>query len=191
MSATSHLDQAAPRASLQLTPRRIAVARALVALVWAAALALAIGGNVPSTATALPATAALLLASYPLIDVVASLFGSTIADSRLLRANAVVSALAAAWIAVAAFGSDAGATLIAFGAWAAVSGAIQLGIAARRRWAQGRRLPLVVSGVLSTVAGISFVAAAGDESAHLGVLSGYMALGALLYLISALPKAST
>ena len=56
---------------------------------------LAIGDDVPTTHTDLPTTAALLLASYPLIDVIASLLGSTFADARVLAINAAVSALIA------------------------------------------------------------------------------------------------
>jgi hypothetical protein len=183
MSAALHLNHAAPGTSFRVVPQRIAVVRALLALVWAAAVALAVGDDVPTTDTDLPTAAALFLASYPLIDVIASLLGSTFADARVLRINAAVSALAVVGIAIAAFGSDAGATLIAFGAWAAVSGAIQLGIAIHRRRTEGRQLPMIVSGGVSTIAGLSFIAASGDDKAHLATLAGYMAVGALLYLL--------
>ena len=185
MSAALHLKDAAPGTSFRVAPQRIAVVRALLALAWAAALALAVGDHVPTTDTDLPTAAALVLASYPLIDVIASLLRSTFADARVLRINAAVSALAVIGIAVAAFGSDAGATLIAFGAWAAVSGAIQLGISIHRRRAEGRQLPMIVSGGVSTIAGLSFIAASGNDKAHLATLAGYMAVGALLYLLSA------
>jgi uncharacterized membrane protein HdeD (DUF308 family) len=138
---------------------------------------------VPTTHTGLPTAAALFLASYPLIDVIASVLGSTFSDARVLRINAAVSALAVVWIAIAAFGSDAGATLVAFGAWAAVSGAIQLGIAIHRRRAESRELPMIVSGAVSTIAGLSFIAASGDDKAHLVTLAGYMTVGALLFLL--------
>jgi len=129
--------------------------------------------------------AAALLTTYPAIDVVASIAAAlgTDASGRLLRINAALSALAVAAIGAAAFGSDAGVTLIAFGAWAAVSGAIQFGVAVRRRRAEGRQLPMIVSGGLSTIAGISFLAASGMDDAHLATVGGYMALGALLYLL--------
>lgn len=183
MSAALHINNAEPGTSWRVVPQRIAIVRAVLALVWAAAVVLAIGDDVPSTHTDLPSAAAVFLASYPLIDVIASLLGSTIADARVLRVNAAVSALAVVWIAIAAFGSDAGATLVAFGAWAAVSGAIQLGIAIHRRRAQGRQLPMIVSGAVSTIAGLSFIAASGDDKAHLATLAGYMAVGALLFLL--------
>ena len=183
MSAALHINQAAPSTSLRAVPQRIAVVRALLGLVWAAAVVVAVGDHVPTTNTDLPTSAALFLASYPLIDVIASLLASAFADTRVLRINAAISALATVGIAIAAFGSDAGATLVAFGAWAAVSGAIQLGIAIHRRRAEGRQLPMIVSGGLSTVAGLSFIAASGDDKAHIATLGGYMAVGALLYLL--------
>jgi uncharacterized membrane protein HdeD (DUF308 family) len=172
-------------------PQRIVVVRALLAFVWAAALVIAVGDHVPSTNSDVPIAAAALLASYPAIDVVASIAATlgTDAPERLLRINAALSALAVAAIGAAAFGADAGATLVAFGAWAAVSGAIQLGAAVRRR-EEGRQLPMIVSGGLSTIAGISFLAASGMDDAHLATLGGYMALGALLYLIWAHPNGS-
>ena len=183
MSAALHINQAAPSTSLRAVPQRIAVVRALLGLVWAAAVVVAVGDHVPTTNTDLPTAAALFLASYPLIDVIASLLASAFADTRVLRINAAVSALATVGIAIATFGSDAGAALVAFGAWAAVSGAIQLGIAIHRRRAEGRQLPMIVSGGLSTVAGLSFIAASGDDKAHIATLGGYMAVGALLYLL--------
>jgi hypothetical protein len=43
---------------------------------------------------------------------------------------------------------------------------------------------MLISGGLSTLAGISFLSAAGMHDAHLAVLGGYMAVGAVLYLVS-------
>jgi uncharacterized membrane protein HdeD (DUF308 family) len=163
----------------------VVVGRAVLAFLWAAALVIAVGGHMPSTGADLPIGVAALLAFYPLIDVVASLAGARSADSsaRALRVNAGVSALAVVAIGVAAFASTAGATLVAFGVWASVSGAIQLTLAIRRRRAAGRQLPMIVSGGLSTIAGISFIAASGTDEAKLTTIGGYMALGALLYLL--------
>ena len=166
-------------------PQRIAIVRAVLALVWAAALVIAVGDRVPSTNSDVPIAAAALLASYPAIDVVASIAATLGMDAsvRVLRINAAISALAVAAIGAAAFGADAGATLGAFGAWAAVSGAIQFAVAVHRRRTEGRQLPMIVSGGLSAIAGIGFLAASGMDDAHLATLGGYMALGALLYLL--------
>ena len=168
-------------------PRRIANVRALFALVWAAGVFIAVGHRVPTAHSDVPTVAAALLASYPLIDVIASLVGATRADasSIVLRVNAALSALAVAAIAITAFGSDAGSTLVAFGAWAAVSGAIQFGVAVHRRRTLGHQMPMLISGALSTLAGVSFIASSGSHDPHLSIVGGYMALGAVLYLLSA------
>jgi uncharacterized membrane protein HdeD (DUF308 family) len=170
---------------LPATPQRIAVVRALFALAWAAALVIAVGGKMPSTGADVPTGAALLLATYPLIDVVASLLGSTFADARVLRINAAVSAAAVVAVAIAAFGSDAGTTLAAFGAWATVSGLLQLGVAVHRRRSGSRQLPMIASGAISTFAGLMFIAASGKDTAHFAGLAGYMAFGAVLFLVYA------
>jgi uncharacterized membrane protein HdeD (DUF308 family) len=186
MSVLAAVDPVAPDASRSRdSPRRIAIVRAVLALVWAAALVIAVGDEVPSTSSDVPIAAAALLAAYPAIDVVASIAGAlgTDASARVLRINAAISALAVAAIGAAAFGSDAGATLAAFGAWAAVSGAIQLGVAVHLRRTKGHQLPMIVSGGLSTIAGLGFVASSGMDDAHLARVGGYMALGAVLYLL--------
>jgi hypothetical protein len=189
MSALSATPQDSRGASRPLDQSpRIATIRAVLALAWAAAVIIAVGSDVPTTASDLAAGVAVLLASYPLIDVVASIAAARYdATSRsVLRVNAAISTAAVVAIAVTGFGSDAGATLASFGAWAAISGAIQFGVAIHRRRSQGGQLPMIVSGGLSTIAGLGFIAQSGGNDAHLTYIGGYMALGALLYLLSAL-----
>jgi uncharacterized membrane protein HdeD (DUF308 family) len=168
---------------LRAVPQRIAIVRAVFALIWAAAVVIAVGDKVPHTDSDVPTTVALLLGSYPLIDVIASFLSSRFGDTRMLRINAAISVLAVAGITTAALGSDAAATLVAFGAWAAISGALQLGLAVHRRRVQSRQLPMIISGGLSTIAGVSFIAQSGSDDAHLATLAGYMSLGALLFLL--------
>jgi hypothetical protein len=186
MSASLAANRAAPNAPPSWNlPQRITNVRAVLALVWAAALVIAVGDRVPSTNSVVPIAAAALLALYPAIDVIASIAAAvgTGASGRALRINAAISALAVAAIAATAFGADAGSTLVAFGSWAVVSGAIQFGVAVHRRRASGRQLPVIVSGGLSTIAGISFIASSGRQDANLAIVGGYMALGAVLYLL--------
>ncbi|MDA0179642.1 hypothetical protein OJ997_04990 [Solirubrobacter phytolaccae] len=145
--------------------------RAAAALLWAAALVIAVGDRIPTTASDVTVAAALVLSTYPLIDAVASFF-----QARWV--NGAISTTAAVALAVATFAGDAGAALIVFGAWAFVSGAIQLaGALSPRQW------PMIISGGVSTLAGLSFVAASGQDEANLAQLAGYMAVGAVLYLI--------
>ena len=167
---------------------RIAKIRAVLALAWAAALIIAVGSDVPATGSSLTAGVAALLASYPFIDVIASMAGSRYdaAFRNVLRVNAAISAAAVVAITATGFGSDAGATFACFGAWATISGAIQVGVALRRRPRAGQWL-MILSGGLSTIAGLGFVGQSGGHDAHVTYIGGYMALGALLYLLSALP----
>src|SRR5215204_3347487 len=100
------------------SPRRIAQLRAIVALLWAAVIALVAG----DAGSELPVGVAALVAVYPLIEVVASLREAGLGGDRvrLLQVNAAISLLATAGLAVVAFGSDTRAVLAVFGAWAAV-----------------------------------------------------------------------
>jgi uncharacterized membrane protein HdeD (DUF308 family) len=84
---------------------------------------------------------------------------------------------------VATATADAGTTLAAFGVWAVVSGAMQLGTAAMRRRAGGRELPMIASGAISITAGASFVAGASQDVAPLTNLAGYAAFGAVFFLV--------
>ena len=165
--------------------RRIAWLRAIAALAWAAGLVAALGGDPAATAT-VPTTAAILLAAYPLIDVLASAVEAreSRAAARVLPiVNGLISLAASAALAVAAISADAGTTLAVFGIWALVSGALQLGTAALRRRAGSREVPMIVSGAISAVAGLSFVAGSSQDVAHLTNLAAYAGLGAVLYLV--------
>ena len=187
MPASFAANRFAPLGSSSRGAPPITLVRALLALVWAAALVAVVGEDVRSTSSDVPTAAAALIASYPVIDVLASIVTARGmgASGRGLRINAAISTLAVAAIAATAFGADAGAALAAFGAWAAVSGAIQLALAIRRHRAQGRQLPLIASGGVSTIAGIAFITASGKDHAHLALVAAYMALGALWFLLSA------
>jgi hypothetical protein len=188
MLLSSAASGAAPRVALTSdVTRRIAIVRAGVALIWAAAFVIAVGDEIPRTGSDVTFAASALLVLYPLIDVIASLAEAQRVPKQsqgVLRANAAISLVAAVALGGAAFGADAGAVLVAFGAWAVVSGAIQLGVAIRRRrGGGGRELPMILSGGLSAVVGVGFIAASQGNDAHLANLGGYAAFGAVLYLL--------
>lgn len=166
--------------------RRIALVRAGIAVLWAVVLVVALGDDVSRATSELPTQAALLLVGYPLIDVVASVVEAvrrTSARPAVHVVNAVVGLLAAVGLAVASLGSDAGAVLVVFGAWATLSGAIQLGLALHRRRAGSRQMFMVVSGGLSTVIGVAFAVMARQDEVDLGSLAGYAVGGAVLYVL--------
>jgi uncharacterized membrane protein HdeD (DUF308 family) len=187
MLLSSAADGAALRVPLTSgVSQRIAIVRAGVALIWAAAFVIAVGDEIPRTGSDVTFAASALLVLYPLIDVIASLAEARRMPNQsmgVLRANAAISLLAVVALGGAAFGADAAAVLVAFGVWAVVSGAIQFGVAIRRRRRGGRELPMILSGGLSAVVGVSFVAASHANAAHLASLGGYAAFGAVLYLL--------
>jgi uncharacterized membrane protein HdeD (DUF308 family) len=187
MLLSSAADGAAPRVALTSgVSQRIAIVRAGVALIWAAAFVIAVGDEIPRTGSDVTFAASALVVLYPLIDVIASLAEARRAPEQsmgVLRANAAISLLAVVALGGTAFGADAGAVLVAFGAWAVVSGAIQLGVAIRRRRRGGRELPMILSGGLSAVVGVGFIASSHANAAHLANLGGYAAFGAVLYLL--------
>ena len=187
---TSHAT-ASTGADRLTTTNQIDVVRAVVAVALAIGFVIAVGSKVPTAAAVLPAAAAAILTAYPVIDVIASILGarSVGAGGRALYLNAAVSAVATIGVGVAAFGSDARATLVAFGAWAVVSGAIQFVLALRGRRAEGGHLTMLISGGLSTLAGLSFVAASRQDDVNLRTLAGYMVLGAILFIVSARRRA--
>jgi hypothetical protein len=49
---------------------------------------------------------------------------------------------------------------------------------------------MLVSGAISTIAGLAFLASSGSDDARLAGISGYMALGAVLFLLSARRRSS-
>lgn len=152
--------------------------RAGFSVVWAATLALA--------GTANPSIAALLLAIYPLWDA-----GCSVIDARsnpeargTQTLNAVVSVIVSVLV-IAALGRGVPDTRTVFGAWAIVSGAIQLFLALRRRRDLGGQWPMIFSGGISTLAGMNMIMSAHSQKAGFAMLAGYATVGAVFYAVSA------
>jgi len=160
--------------------RRLHLARAASAVVWAVVFAL-------STSTIGPVSVALLVL-YPLVDAAAAVVDQRTSGATSLRGllvvNVVLSLVAAVGLAVAAASGEP-AVLRTWGAWAIASGLVQLVVAVRRR-RLGGQWPLVLSGGISTLAGVGFLAAADADEPSLTGLAGYAALGGVFFLVSAL-----
>jgi uncharacterized membrane protein HdeD (DUF308 family) len=179
MSATATTAPATGEAS-QL--RRLYLARFAFAIAWAGVFAL-VGDPYDGLGLAVAAV-------YPLVDAAASFVAlrRTAGSSVVLAANAVLSLVAA--VAIVAVGSDELARLmVVWGAWAIVSGALQLAEALARR-AVGGQGSLVVSGGLSVLAGAGFVFSADGATSPLG-LAGYATLGGIFFLVAALRLGGT
>ena len=93
-----------------------------------------------------------------------------------LYVNIAISLIAAAGLVVVV-PSGVPAALRVWGAWAVVAGLVQLIVALRRRQLGGQ-WAMIVSGSISTVAGISFFLQAAAPHASLSTLAGYARLGA-------------
>jgi uncharacterized membrane protein HdeD (DUF308 family) len=160
--------------------RRLYFVRFGFAVVWA--------GLMLATASTIGPVSGTLLVLYPLFDAVAA-----VVDARTSRgagpapglyANVVISVLAAAGLAVAASSGISG-VLRVWGAWAIVSGLVQLVVGISRR-RLGGQWAMIASGAISTVAGTSFILQAGQENARLSIVAGYAVLGGIFFLVSAL-----
>ncbi|HEX6344795.1 hypothetical protein [Umezawaea sp.] len=160
--------------------RRLYFVRFAFAIVWAGLL-FAFGSQLGPLGIA-------LLVLYPLFDV-----GAAVVDARSSRAtgsplglyvNIGISLLAAVGLAVAAT-SGVPAVLRVWGAWAIVSGLVQLAVGVGRR-AMGGQWPMILSGGISVLAGSSFIAMAGAENAVLTTVAGYAVVGGIFFLVSAL-----
>ncbi|WP_033343045.1 hypothetical protein [Catenuloplanes japonicus] len=161
--------------------RRLYLARCGFALIWAVALF--------ATGADLNPVSVTLLVLYPLFDVAAAVVDLRSSGRNPgLYVNIAISALAGVGVAVAT-GSGIPAVLRVWGAWAIVSGLVQLAVGVGRR-RLGGQWAMILSGGLSVLAGASFVATAGSE-ATLANLAGYATLGGIFFLISAvrLPRA--
>ena len=164
------------------TARPVAIVRAVAALLWAIAFLAAVHGRLVPAGSDMPLSAGLLLAGYPLIDAVASLYEH---QRRRVLANAaaVIDALGVVGLLLATLTLHAGSVLIAFGTWAFASGILQLLDAWRAATSRRAQLPLILSGAISALAGIAFAAMAGQRTAHLANVGGYAILGAGFFLV--------
>ncbi|MEH0422689.1 hypothetical protein [Streptomyces sp. B21-083] len=166
--------------------RRLYVTRFVFAAVWATLLVL----SGPDLTFGVKA----LLFLYPVFDVAAAVVDARSAHTRGplkgLYTNIAVSSVAAVGVAVAG-GSGIAAVLRVWGAWAVLSGLVQLVVGIARR-PMGGQWAMIISGGISVLAGANFVRAAAQDSPSLVPLAGYAVLGGIFFLASAsrLPRAS-
>jgi hypothetical protein len=165
--------------------RSLYLIRVAFSLIWVA-LVVATSASLVS-ADKPTVIAAVLLVSYPLWDVIATLLERRMAGTgstdRLGTTNMALGLATTAGMIVAVF-STIGTALLVFGIWALLSGAIQLVVAIRRRRTVGAQWPMVISGGLSVLAGASFAAMSASATSSLSSVAGYSAFGALWFLVS-------
>ncbi|GHE69009.1 membrane protein [Streptomyces spiralis] len=160
--------------------RRLYVIRFVFAAVWAALLLV--------SGSELTAGAKLLLFLYPAFDVAAAVVDARSARAagpvKGLYANMAASVLAAVGIAVAGTSGIAD-VLRVWGAWAIVSGLIQLLVGVARR-PMGGQWAMILSGGISVLAGATFIRSATRDDPSLTALAGYATLGGIFFLVSAI-----
>ncbi|WP_443054006.1 DUF308 domain-containing protein [Streptomyces sp. NBC_00670] len=162
--------------------RRLYLVRFGFAVVWAALLF--------ADMSHLGALGITLLVLYPLFDVAAAIVDARSSGAggtlRGLQTNIAISTVAAAALAVAG-ASGVPAVLRVWGAWAVVSGAVQLfvGLSRRKRRMSGQ-WPMMLSGGISVLAGTQFFLGASASDPKLTNLGGYALLGGIFFLVSAL-----
>ncbi|PSO15303.1 hypothetical protein [Bradyrhizobium sp. MOS003] len=155
--------------------------RAAFSLAWViAALAIA-----PSSAV----VAATLLVAYPAWDAAANyldaLWSGGLNQNRTQGLNVLVSLLTAFAVALA-LRVSMNWMLGIFGAWAMLSGLLQLGTALRRWKLYGAQWAMVLSGGQSALAGGFFIFQATMPAVpSIANVAGYAAIGAVYFLVSA------
>lgn len=155
--------------------------RAAFSLAW---VALAVGIGRQSWAVA-----AALFVLYPVWDALANLVDGSrsggLARNTTQAANVAVSLATA--VAVAFSLDSMNRVLGVFGAWAILSGLLQLGTALRRWKRHGAQWAMVLSGAQSALAGGFFIVQARmPETPSIANIAGYATVGAIYFLISAL-----
>lgn len=133
--------------------------------------------------------AAILLLVYPAWDAAANYVDASrsggLGENRTQALNVVVSLVTTVAVVVALLTSMNWVVGV-FGAWALLSGLLQLGTAVRRWKSYGAQWAMVLSGGQSAVAGGFFIAQALlPTPPSIANLAGYAAVGAFYFLISA------
>ncbi|GLQ53903.1 DUF308 domain-containing protein [Devosia nitrariae] len=133
---------------------------------------------------------AILLVIYPFWDAGANYVDAVrnggLARNRTQAFNVFVS-LATTVAVLAALQIGLSTVLTVFGAWAILSGLLQLGTAVRRWKSSGAQWAMALSGGQSALAGAFFVVQAQQPvPAVIPVIAGYAAFGAVYFLVSAI-----
>lgn len=156
--------------------------RAAVSLLWVAAAF--------AVATHHAGVAAVLLVIYPLWDAIANHLDARasggLAANRTQAINVVIS-VATTIAVLIAMRAGIHAVLGVYGAWAILSGLLQLGTALRRRKRYGAQWAMILSGAQSALAGGLFIVRSlRPTMPTIADIAGYAAVGAIYFLLSAL-----
>lgn len=136
-----------------------------------------------------PAIAGALLVLYPAWDAAANFLDALrsggLHQNRTQALN-VLASLATTIAVIVALQTNMNRVLGVFGAWAILSGLLQLGTAIRRWKSFGAQWAMVLSGAQSALAGGFFTFQASTPAVpSIANVAGYAAVGAIYFLVSA------
>jgi len=138
--------------------------------------------------------AEILFTIYPAWDVFATYLDIKANPPQVSKnpqyVNAVIGILTTIGVALA-LQMGVSAALIVFGAWAIVTGLVQLILGLRRRKELGGQWPMIISGGQSMLAGSAFIAMANSPTMGISSLAGYSAFGAFYFLLAAIRLSKT
>ncbi|MFE3141913.1 DUF308 domain-containing protein [Streptomyces scopuliridis] len=167
--------------------RSLYLIRVAFSLIWVALVFTTSASLVSTDKPTVIAT--VLLVIYPLWDVIATLLERHMAGTgsgstnRVTTVNVALGLATTIGMIIAVF-STIGTSLLVFGIWALLSGAIQLVVAIRRRRTVGAQWPMIISGGLSVLAGANFATTSASATSSLSTVAGYSAFGAFWFLVS-------
>ena len=160
--------------------RKLYFARAGFSILWVILVSVFAKTNAP--------VATLLFIIYPAWVGIATYFDIKATPLQLNKSpqylNAVISIITTIAVIIA-LQKGIPQALIVFGAWAILTGLIQLILGLRRRKELGGQWWMIISGAQSMVAGGAFIAMAHQPNQGITTLAGYAAFGAFYFLLAA------
>jgi len=160
--------------------------RTAFSVIWAILLSIFVRTNHP--------IAGFLFVVYPAWDVFATWLDIRInpphASKTPQYVNAVIGIITTIGVALA-LQKGVPEALMVFGAWAIITGLIQLVLGLRRRRQLNGQWPMILSGGQSMLAGSAFIFMAHSPTMGINSLAGYAAFGAFYFLIAAIRLSKT
>ena len=161
--------------------RNLYFARTAFSVIWVILISIFVKTN--------SGIAGILFIIYPAWDVIATYLDIRAnpphASKTPQYVNAVIGVLTTISVALA-LQKGVPVALMVFGAWAFITGLIQLILGLRRRKELGGQWPMIISGGQSMLAGSVFIAMANSPTMGISSLAGYSAFGAFYFLLAAI-----
>ena len=166
--------------------RKLYFTRAAFSILWVILVAALAKTNV--------AIATILFIIYPAWDAAATFFDINANPPSANKTPQIINAgisIVTTIAVIIALQKGIPEALTVFGAWAFLTGLIQLILGIRRRKQFGGQWPMIISGGQSMLAGVVFIAMAHAPNQGITTLAGYAAFGAFYFLLSAIRLGKT